>query len=94
MKAVINEFLSGALMLAYLAIGLFFLRFWRKTHDQFFAVFAAAFWVLALERIILLVQHPGNEFRPYIYLVRLIAFLLIIGAIIVKNRSSGADGAE
>jgi hypothetical protein len=90
-KVTITQFLSGALVLAYWAIGMFFMRFWKKTLDHFFAVFAWAFWVLAIERVILLIVNPENEFRPYVYLVRLIAFLLIIGAIIVKNRASGRD---
>jgi uncharacterized membrane protein len=88
MKSTIGQFLSGALMLAFSAIGLFFRRFWKKTHDRLFAVFAWAFWVLAIERVALLLLSPDNEFQPYIYTIRLVAFLLIIGAIIDKNRAA------
>ena len=42
-----NQLVSGAMVMAYLAAGLFFLRFWRQTHDRLFAMFAAAFWILA-----------------------------------------------
>ena len=31
-----------------MAIGLFFLKFWRNTLDRLFAFFAVAFWLLAL----------------------------------------------
>lgn len=87
-KTFLVQFLSGALAMASWVIGLFFMRFWRKTGDRFFAVFAWAFWVLAAERVLLLLVSLENEFRPYVYLVRLSAFLLIIGAIIEKNRSA------
>lgn len=87
-KEIIAQFLAGALVLAFWAVGFFFLRFWKKTRDRFFKVFAWAFWVLAIERIILLFMSADYEFRPYVYLVRLTAFLLIIWAVIDKNRSS------
>jgi uncharacterized membrane protein len=84
-KASLIHFLSGAAALAFWVIGVFFIRFWRKTRDRFFGVFACAFWVLGAERVLLLVVSLENEFRPYVYLVRLIAFLLIIGAIVDRN---------
>jgi hypothetical protein len=83
---MLNQFLSGALFTSYLAAGLFFLRFWKKTRDRLFAIFALAFWVFAVERMLLASTSPNDEFRPYVYLVRLSAFLLIIVAIIDKNR--------
>ena len=91
MKTILTQFLSGAVALAFWAIGLFFMRFATKTRDRFFTVFAWAFWVLAVERVALLLLSPDNEFRPYIYIIRLCAFLLIIGGIIYKNRSSGSE---
>ncbi len=87
---IIAQFMAGALVLAYLAIGYFFLRFWKKTRDRFFRMFAWAFWVLAIERVILLFIPADFEFRPYVYLVRLTAFLLILWAIFEKNRSTSA----
>lgn len=72
--------------MACLTIGLFFFRFWRRTHDRLFFVFAAAFWLMMVERIILLTITASNEFAPYVYVVRLCAFALIIGAIVDKNR--------
>jgi hypothetical protein len=88
---VITQFMAGAIVLAYWAIGFFFLRFWRKTRDRLFRAFAWAFWVLAIERVILLFISAENEFKPYVYLVRLTAFLLVIWAIIEKNRSADGD---
>jgi hypothetical protein len=85
MRAVVL-FLSGAIMLGYLAIGFFFFRFWRKSKDSLFAVFAAAFWVLSIERVVLLVTQPADEIRPYVYLIRFSAFMLIIIGFFLKNR--------
>ena len=76
---------SGAIMLGMIGIALFFLRFWRSTGDRLFAMFAAAFALLGLERMLL--HFLGtSEFRPGVYLVRLVAFVLIILAIVEKNR--------
>ena len=91
MRMLMNHFLSGAIMLGYLAIGLFFFRFWRKTRDSLFAVFAASFLVLAGERILLLMTAGSgdldtHELRPYVYLVRFAAFMLIIVGFGLKNR--------
>lgn len=85
------EFLSGMIGAAYLIVGLFFLRFWRNTGDRLFAFFAAAFWILALQRVILAFFDTTVENVAYVYLVRLVAFSLILIAIIDKNRkvSSG-----
>lgn len=71
--------------------GLFFLRFWRDTADRLFLFFAAAFWMLAASWLALALFDPTDEARPYVYAIRLIAFLLIIVATIDKNRSSGSD---
>jgi len=95
MKALISQFLSGGIMVGFLASGYFFLRFWKKTRDSLFAVFAAAFFILAIERIFLLatvnVSDPSggtHELRGYVYWIRLTAFLLILIAFLLKNRRS------
>lgn len=87
--AALIQFISGAIFLGHAAIGLFFFSFWRRTRDGLFATFAAAFWVLAVERIALLATSPDDELRPFVYLIRLIAFLLLLGGIVVKNRPRG-----
>jgi hypothetical protein len=84
-----NYAVSGAILLGCWAIGVFFFRFRRRSGDRFFAFFGWAFWLLAIERFLLLLFDPGNEVRPYVYLVRLVAFLFILYAIIDKNRGTG-----
>ena len=81
-------FTSGAVAFGSAAIGLFFLRFWRQSHDRFFLLFAAAFVVFAANRVVLLVQRQHGEEGVWAYLIRLVAFLLILGAIVDKNRES------
>jgi hypothetical protein len=83
-----NTFLSGALAMASWVVGLLFLRYWRRTHDRLFARFALAFWVLSLNWITIAIVAPSHETRHYFYLFRLVAFLLIIWAIVAKNRES------
>ena len=70
--------------------GLFFFRFWRESHDRLFAFFGAAFWLLSLSWGLLGLFSPTEETRPYIYAIRLLAFLLLIGGIVDKNRSGRA----
>jgi hypothetical protein len=81
-----NAFISGAILLGYWAIGVFFSRFWRASGDRLFGLFAIAFWLLALERLLLILIDLDDETRPYVYTVRLVAFLFIVYAILDKNR--------
>lgn len=78
-------FLSGAITAGYLLVGLFFLRFWRRTQDRLFVLFAIAFWLLAANQAILAVGDIARESQSWVYLLRAAAFSLIIGAILAKN---------
>jgi hypothetical protein len=79
--------LLGAIVMASLAVGLFFLRFWRDTDDRFFLFFAAAFWIEGMNRVAQALSTVSEEREPFFYLVRLISYLLIIAAVVDKNRS-------
>ncbi len=83
------DFLSGAIMTACLACGVFFLKSWRIGGDRLFLWFALAFWVLAVERWMLVSVDSENEMRYSVYTFRLIAFAIIALAIIDKNRGGG-----
>jgi membrane-associated PAP2 superfamily phosphatase len=85
---MLNMFLAGAASVSLMVIAMFFLRFWRKTRDRLFLFFAGAFVILMLERIIRAGMEVETEWAPYVYLVRLAAFILIIIAIVDKNRGS------
>jgi hypothetical protein len=82
----LNAFFSGAIMTASAVIGLFFLRFWKMSRDRLFLYFGLAFFLMAIERWVLVLSPADGEYRPYVYLVRLVAFLVIAAAIIDKNR--------
>jgi uncharacterized membrane protein HdeD (DUF308 family) len=66
--------------------GVFFLRFWRDTRDSLFLAFAIAFIIEGCNRCAMLLLSQPNEGSPWIYVVRLFAFLLILGGIVNKNR--------
>ena len=78
---------AGAIAMASLTIALFFLRFWKATHDRFFLFFALSFGLEAVSRILFLVQ-PLSVDDPVVYMVRLVAYVLILIAIVDKNRQT------
>ena len=82
---IFHTFMSGAIALGYAALGLFFLRFWRRTRDSLFASFAVAFWLLAVNVAAATLAGPDEFHHASIYLLRLAAFVLIIAAIVRKN---------
>ena len=69
-------------------MGLIFLKHWRATRDGLFASFAAAFWLMAVNRMALVVVGETQEASTLIYLVRFAAFALILWAIIRKNTAA------
>jgi len=80
--------LSGALAMAYLAIGLFFLKFFGRTRDRLFLGFSVAFLLLAFQRLVLGLAREWSEDVVWLYGLRLLAFLIILVAILDKNRSA------
>ncbi|MGE3756745.1 MAG: DUF5985 family protein [Pseudobdellovibrionaceae bacterium] len=84
----LNIMMGGCVLMAALAIAFFFMRFWKTTKDRFFAILAVAFLLLAIERFLLLFASSlTGEQAPFIYTIRLVAFIIIIYGVIDKNRS-------
>lgn len=84
---MIEGFLLGVIVTASLAASAFFLKFWRQTHDKLFLGFSAAFAIEGINRAaFLFLEHP-NEGNPLIYMIRLFSYLLILAAIVNKNRA-------
>ena len=77
---------SGFLVAGYLVAALFFLRFWTQSRDRLFAMFAAAFVLLAIQRLALTVSGAPIEQPTLFYVLRLLAFAVFAFAIIDKNR--------
>ena len=84
-----EQMLSGAIAVGWLAAGLFFFRFWRHTRDRFFLWFALSFWLEAGNRIALGTIAATREDNPVIYGLRVVAYGLILLAIWQKNRPRG-----
>jgi membrane protein CcdC involved in cytochrome C biogenesis len=83
---VTYDFIAGLVTAGFLLAGLFFLRFWRRTSDGLFLAFALAFWLLGLSQALLAWTRTLEEDRHWIYLLRLVAFSIILLAIFRKNR--------
>ena len=84
------QFLNGMAVAGAFGVGLFFVRWWQDTGDRFYALFGVAFWVLSASWLGLAWAMPESEHRHYWYIPRLFAFLLIIAAIVDKNRSASS----
>jgi hypothetical protein len=80
-----SDFFSGMIAMGFAVCAVFFLRFWRRTHDSLFLVFSIAFLLLALNQALTTLLGLPLEERSWLYLLRLAAFLIIIGAIVRKN---------
>lgn len=80
------QLISGALVAGYLVAALFFLRFHRETRDRLFLAFSVAFALLAMQRAALALIPREGRSETMIYSLRLFAFVLILAAIIDKNR--------
>jgi hypothetical protein len=84
-------FMFGLLTALSATASLFFVRYWRTARDRFFLFFAVAFLALGLNWALLVGRDSRGEYAPYFYLLRLFAFLLILAAVVDKNRRSRAS---
>jgi hypothetical protein len=83
---MLQQFLPGAISMGFMVAGLMFLKFWRRTHEQLFLAFSGAFWLLGIQQAWLALTNIPVEERSPLYLVRLLAFVLIIAAFWLSNR--------
>lgn len=91
------SFFSGIAAASFLMAGVYFLKFWRASRDPFFFRFAMACWLITLERFVLIklqegqlsIRAPLAESHSWVYIIRLLAFALILLAIIDRNRKKG-----
>lgn len=84
---MLNGFLLGVIVACSLTASGFFIKFWRQTRDTLFLAFGAAFMVEGFNRAMILFVDEPNLGHPLIYFVRLLSYLLILIAIINKNRA-------
>ncbi|MEX2176698.1 MAG: DUF5985 family protein [Pirellulaceae bacterium] len=81
----LNHFLGGAIAAGYSVAALFFLKFYFRTKDRLFVLFCAALLILGSTRVAMVLVNEPTE-NHFIYWLRLLAYLIILGAIIDKNR--------
>ena len=56
-----KDFLLGGCMMACAVAGLMFYQYYRRTRDRLFAIFAVAFFIMAINRTGLAIVEHGNE---------------------------------
>lgn len=83
---MIDQFLSGAVTMGFATACVLFLSYWRRTRERLFLTFAASFLLLAVNYASLALTALPVEERSPLFLVRLLAFALIIVAIVQSNR--------
>ena len=80
-----NLFLLGAIAMGSAIVALLFLRFWRQSRDRLFLYFSASFLLEAVNRTLFAWNGAHSEEATLYYLVRLLAYGLILWAIVEKN---------
>lgn len=80
------DLLHGFLVACCWVAALFFFRFFRSTRDRLFLFFAVGFWVFSLNWLGVALLGGPTESRHLLYLLRLMAFGLILAGIYDKNR--------
>lgn len=83
---MLEQFFAGAIMLASIVIAMQFWQCRNRTRDRLFGFFAVAFLLLGLERVS--IEFLPDNPRSMLYVFRLLAFVLIVYAILDKNRTA------
>lgn len=82
---LLDLFLLGIIVACSLMAALFFLRFWKSTRDPLFLAFTAFFAIQGINYALLLnVEHP-NEGNFAHTMIRFLAVLGLLAAVIWKN---------
>ncbi len=89
MSTTLLTFLSGATVFGMVMASTYFLRFWMRTHDRLFLAFGSSFALLGIGQALLTFSDMAIEERSWLYLIRLLAFVIILASIGFKNRKSG-----
>jgi hypothetical protein len=87
----LHPFMLGVIATASAAVGAFFFRFWRRTRDELFLAFAAAFALMAANWTIQAFVSRDESYYEVIYLLRLAAFGVIIAGVVRKNRPASLE---
>ena len=80
-----KTFLLGIIAMASATAGAFFFRFWQMSRDTLFLAFGVFFVLESVSRTLLAFSENPSEGSPWIYVVRLVALVLVLAAIVKKN---------
>jgi len=93
---ILSHFFAGMACATFALSAVFFLKFWKASRDRFFLFLCTTLGLLSLERAVsvaiyymLQAEAQSDHTRSWLYLIRLAAFLLILAAILDKNRQRG-----
>jgi hypothetical protein len=81
-----DGFMLGFVATGSLVAAMFFLRFWYRTRDFLFLAFAIAFFYQAISSTANVFLGRLNGVNKWFYFVQLCTYLLILAAILRKNR--------
>ena len=79
-------FINGALTAIWVIALLFFVRYWLLAREELFLWFAAAFATFAAHSVVRAFDPGESEHAYFIYLLRLMGFVMIVVGILRKNR--------
>ena len=80
--------LNGSISMASLVIAMFFLHYWTRTNDRFFLLFSLSFFIQSLNRVLMVLLPGASESSALFYSIRIFSYLLILYAVVDKNRGS------
>lgn len=86
-SVVLVSLISGMIAAGFLVAALFFLRYYRSTRDALFIYFTVGFVLMALEKLAVLIVPDWFPEPPWLFIVRLLAFIAIGAGIWEKNRA-------
>lgn len=84
----IEGFSLGFVATMSVVAAMFFLRFWRRTHDFLFLGFAIAFLAEAVTRTIMALKDIPDTGYSWVYVERLFEYSFILFVILRKNRKA------
>lgn len=84
----LDTFLLGFIAALSAVATVFFLRYWKETRDSLFFAFAVFFAVQGGTRVVDLTSPNPNLIVGWVYILRLLAVVLVVAAILRRNTRS------
>jgi hypothetical protein len=88
--ASLSVIVSGLNTLGYLVAAFLYFRIWKTVRDTLFASLACAFVLLSANELGMVLARVSGEPNPTPDFLRLAAFTLLTGAILVKSLATAS----